>query len=285
MCPGNRPDMIAKLPRAGADGVVLDLEDGVPAGEKEAARRVALEGAAALGAEHPELAVFVRVNGPGSPWVEEDIAAGVARSVAGVVLPKLESVEQLRWTAGRLDRAGLHHAVIVGGLESAAGVEEAPRVGHPRLAAMYFGAEDFIADVGGERTAAGHEVAYARSRVALAVRLLGVAGLDQVVVEVRDDARFMAEATQARQLGYAGKVCLHPAQVALANDAFTPGAEAVERARRLLAAVAAGETEGRGVVLFEDQMVDLPAIRQARRVIELAGAGGTANTGIEKGEP
>jgi citrate lyase subunit beta/citryl-CoA lyase len=158
----------------------------------------------------------------------------------------------------------------VGGWETAAGIESAPGLEHPRLIGAYFGAEDYIADVGGERTAHGREVAYARSRAVLAGRIIGVGVLDQVVVEVHNSDRFRAEATEARQLGFTGKLCVHPSQVKLANDVFTPTDEEVDRSRRMLSAVADAEKEGRGVVWFEGRMVDVPVIRQAERLLARA---------------
>jgi citrate lyase subunit beta/citryl-CoA lyase len=270
-CPGNRPEMIAKLGGAGADGVVVDLEDGVPADAKVSARGLAREGASAVAEAQPGQQIFIRVNATGSPWVEDDIASAVSPSMTGIVLPKLESVEQLEWVAARLDAAGLVRASVIGGLETALGIEQAPRLAHPRLVAVYFGAEDYIADVGGERTLAGHEVAYARARAVMAARIIGAECIDQVVVEVKNDERFLSEAADARRLGYTGKLCLHPAQVRLANQVFTPGEDEVERSRRLLAAVADARREGRGVVLFEGAMVDVPLIRQAEQVLARAG--------------
>jgi citrate lyase subunit beta/citryl-CoA lyase len=271
-CPGNRADMLAKLGGVGADAVAIDLEDGVPAPAKETARPTAREAASALARDHPEVHVFVRVNPVGSPWVEADIEEALPATVAGICIPKVERAEQLDWAADRLDRAGLTEAVIIGGLETAAGVEAAPGLAHPRLAALYFGAEDYIADVGGERTESGHEVAYARARAVMATTIIGVAAIDQVVIEVRNGDRFTAEAVEARQLGYSGKMCLHPAQVPLAHEVFSPTAEEVDRARRLLEAAADARRQGRGVILFEGQMVDVPVIRHAERVLERAGA-------------
>jgi len=269
-CPGNRPEMIAKLGRFGADGVAIDLEDGVPARDKEAARLIAREGATGLLGTHPNPQVFVRVNQAGSPWIQADIAEGVDQGTSGIIVPKLERLDQLQWVARELDNAGLTDAKIIGGLETVEGIESCVGLTHPRLVALYFGAEDYIADIGGERTVSNHEVAYARSRVVTAARLLGVAALDQAVVEIDEHDRFFREAVEARQLGYTGKVCLHPGQVALANQVFTPTVEEVDRSRRILAAADEAAQKGRGVVLFEGQMVDLPILRQAARLLERA---------------
>jgi citrate lyase subunit beta/citryl-CoA lyase len=268
-CPGNRSEMLAKLGAIGADAVAVDLEDGVPAEAKAEARSTARAGVEGLVASRQ--AVFVRVNGTDSPWIEDDISQALAPGVDGIILPKLESVDQLDWAASHLNRNGHPEAVIIGGLETAAGIEHAPHLHHDRLIAVYFGAEDYIADVGGERTESGHEVTYARARTVAAARIVGVAALDQVVVEVRNVDRFRREAIEGRQLGYSGKLCLHPAQVLSANEAFSPSETEIDRARRLLAAAEEASRAGRGVILFEGQMVDVPVIRHAERVLYRAG--------------
>lgn len=280
LCPGNRTDMVAKLGRAGADCVVIDLEDGVPVDEKVDARRSVRQAASALADVAPRLPVFVRINGTNTPWWGGDVEDALGPWVAGVVVPKVEAATQMTAVAASLDRAGLEDAVMIAGWESATGIEEAPRLGHPRLVAAYFGAEDYVADVGGRRTVMGAEVSYARSRAVMAARIVGVPILDQVVVEVENEARFVAEATEADQLGYSGKLCLHPSQVPLANRAFTPSTSQVERSRRLLAAATDAGRTGDGVVLFEGQMVDLPMVRQAERT--LARARNTGNGEVEQ---
>ena len=264
--PGNKAEVLAKLPRSGPDGVVLDLEDAVPADAKADARAVVAEVAPALVAENPELAVFVRVNAVPSEWFADDLTA-VGPEVAGVVVPKLESSDQVTTVLGELPE-GL---VVVAGLETAAGVARAEEVlAHDRVAVGYFGAEDFIADMGGVRTAEGTEVLYARSAVALAARLTGTLALDQVVTDLRDEARFRDDAAVGRSLGYRGKLCIHPDQVAWAHESFSPSADEVARARRLLDAYEAATSSGSAAIAFEGQMVDEPLARQAQALLDAA---------------
>jgi len=190
---------------------------------------------------------------------------------AAVVLPKIDSVDAMDTVARALDAAGLASVGVIAGIETALGVADARAVlGHPRIVAAYFGAEDFIADMGGVRTASNDEVLFARSAVALAGRLAGVPVLDQVVTDFRDDDRFNRECAEARALGYSGKLCIHPGQVTIANTAFVPSAEEVDRARRMLDAYAAASAAGVSAIDFEGQMVDEPLAAQARRVLLLA---------------
>jgi citrate lyase subunit beta / citryl-CoA lyase len=268
--PGSRPDMIAKLFRWTADAAVIDLEDAVPVAGKEAARQAGVAAAADL--DLPGTAVLVRVNPAGSPWFRDDLravaAAASGGAVAGVVLPKCVSSAELVEA-----RAEIPGALIVAGLETAAGVAGCRGLLARDVDAAYFGAEDYIADLGGRRTPEGDEVLYARSRVALAARLSGVAAIDQVVTDVRDAAAFERDAEKGRSIGYRGKLCIHPAQVPIANAVFGATPEEVDRARRLIAAWEEAAARGVGAVRFEGEMVDEPILRMARDTLERAGTG------------
>jgi citrate lyase subunit beta/citryl-CoA lyase len=136
------------------------------------------------------------------------------------------------------------------------------------VTACYFGAEDYVADLGGVRTAGNAEVAWARAYVAVAARLAGVAALDMVTIDFGDTDRFLAEAREARALGYAGKLCIHPAQVPLAAEAFRPTDDEVDGARRMLAAF---EAAGGDTIAFEGQMVDEVVAARARAVLASSG--------------
>lgn len=268
--PASRPDLIAKAARAAPDAVFLDLEDGVPPGAKEAARANAAGGAGALVREHPGLSVLVRVNGIETPWFEGDVAAALVPELTGVVVPKVESAGDVDAVRAALVAAGLAHLGILAGIESAAGVARAEEVLRAPVRWCYFGAEDFVADMGGVRTESNLEVLYARSRVALAARLGDVHAIDQILADFRDDDRYRRDAREARALGYRGKLCIHPAQVALAHEVFTPSPEEVDRARRLLAAYDAAAARGEATLDFEGEMVDEPMARRARAVLDSA---------------
>lgn len=270
--PAVRPAMLEKLPGTGADGVVIDCEDATPPGAKEEGRANAKR----LG---PEIAgrgalVFVRVNAVPSEWFEDDVRDALAPGIDGIVVPKLEETAQVDAVARALDDAGHGELAVVAGLETALGVADArPLLAHPRVTAGYFGAEDFTADMGGLRTPGSEEVLYARSQVALAGRLAGVPVLDQVVTDFRDDDGFERETAFARALGYRGKLCIHPRQVALANAGFLPSEEEVDFARRLLEAFERESAAGLGAISFEGQMVDEPLASRARQILAAAEAG------------
>lgn len=261
--PGGRPELLARVGEFGPDAVVLDLEDSVAVSDKDSAREAAF---AAFARARPGASiVLVRINPAGSPWHGADaVAAGEAierGAVDGVVLPKYESAAQLE----QLRQALPPGAGVVVGLESAAGVAHAREVLREKPDAAYFGSEDFAADIGARRTPGGVEVLHARSEVVLACRLHGVLPIDQAVVAVRDDAAFRVDATLGRDLGFRGKICLHPNQVALAHEVFSPSQAEVAHARAVLDAAADG------VGMVDGGMVDAAHIAMARRLLALAG--------------
>jgi citrate lyase subunit beta/citryl-CoA lyase len=266
--PAVRPDFIAKLAERGADAVVIDCEDATPATAKAEGRSNALRLAPAL--IDAGCHVTVRVNSEPTDWFADDVRGGLAAGLTAVVVPKIETVAMLDTIDTALNDAGRPELGVIAGLETALGVADARfLLAHHRVVAGYFGAEDFIADMGGVRTESNDEVAHARGGVALAGRLAGTPVLDQVVTDFRNDDRFVREASQARALGYAGKLCIHPGQVALANAAFVPSADEIERASALLAAYDEASAAGVAAIDFDGQMVDEPLAAQARRVVEL----------------
>lgn len=248
--PGHRPDLAAKAPRSAPDVVVLDLEDAVPPAAKADARAAVRDAAAGLTGR---VAVCVRVNPPRTPWHDDDLA-GLPAGLAAVVVPKWEAAVDLG-------------VPVVAGLETVRGVADVRDLLGPPVVACYFGAEDYVADLGGVRTRGNLEVLHARSAVGIAARLAGAPALDMVTLDYGDEARFTDEAAGARALGYAGKLCIHPAQVPLANAAFTPSEAEVDRARRLLAAF---DAAGGAATSFEGEMVDEVVAVQARSVLERA---------------
>ncbi len=267
--PAVRPDFVERLGERGADAVVIDCEDATPANAKAEGRANAARLASVLAAAG--VAVTVRVNAQPTEWFADDVREGLSDALVAVVVPKVESLAGLDAVDAALSAAGFDDLGVIAGLETALGVADSRQLlAHPRVVAGYFGAEDFIADIGGVRTASNDEVATARSLVALAGRLAGVPVLDQVVTDFGDLDRFNAECASARALGYSGKLCIHPGQVAAANAGFVPSEAEVARARALLEAYEEASARGVAAISFEGQMVDEPLAAQARRIIALA---------------
>jgi citrate lyase subunit beta/citryl-CoA lyase len=260
--PATRADMIAKIPRIGPDVAVADLEDAVAAGDKERARDIATAAIDAL--EQSPVTVLIRVNAIGTPWFDGDVAAAAGCAAAGIVVPKLTTPQELGHVRQALAEHSWSDAVLIAGLETALGVADARVLLSHGVSAVYFGAEDYIADIGGRRTRAGAEVLYARSRVALAAHLAGLPALDQVVTDLADDEHFLADAAGGRDLGYQGKMCIHPRQVPLAHQVFTPTPAELAHAREVVAAAQAG------VAVVDGQMADEVHVKMARATLARA---------------
>jgi len=264
--PGDRPEMMRKAPDTDADVVVFDLEDAVVPDAKPSARRTVRDALADVIPADCE--VCVRVN-PVGRGAAEDVA--VALSETGpdsVVLPKAGGAADVARLATLLDDAGVDCPLLVL-VESAAGVLHAEAIAaHQATDALVFGAEDLAGDIGATRTAGVDEVAHARQHVVLAARAAGVAPIDTHYPDYTDDAGLRAEAERAVELGYDGKLAVHPAQATIINEVFTPAPERVARAERLLAA---GDDADGGVFVHDGEMIDAPQLRQAERVLERAG--------------
>lgn len=255
--PADRPDRYAKAFAAGADAVILDLEDAVAPGGKDAARAALLAARDAIAAA--ACPVLVRVNAEGSPWQAEDLAAAAALPLAGLVLPKAESAEAVA-AAGRA--AGGRPVLAL--IESARGVAAARDIARA-AARLAFGSIDLAADLG---CADAREPLLAfRSETVLASRLAGrPAPLDGVTPGYRDPAPVEAEAREAATLGFGGKLLIHPAQVAPARAGFGPTAAEVAWAGRVLAAA----RDGRAVAV-DGAMVDAPVRLRAEAILRRAG--------------
>jgi len=267
--PGNRADRFPRALAAGADAVVFDLEDGVEDGRKADARRAIAEWLAATPASRT--ARFVRVNASGSAWQAEDLVwlASVSGHIEGVVLPKAESSADIERVAA-LAPAGC----VIPLLETARGIIGAAAIASARatIPALLFGAEDFTAELGIPRTLDGEELLLARSQVVLAAAAIGADAIDAVFVDLAAPERLRQDATRARALGFRGKMAIHPDQVATINGVFSPSADEIARARRLIDAADTARRQGEGAFRFEDRMVDAPVIARARRVLALADA-------------
>jgi citrate lyase beta subunit len=256
--PGNDERKLEKALAVGADAVVADLEDAVPAGEKEVARTVARRvlGGAATGS-----LVAVRVNAAGTEHWGADLQAVADLELDALVLPKA-----IPDAVGALGPDGPPVIAIV---ETALGVRHAYETARmPRVAALVLGAVDLGLELGLEPRADGQEVLYARSRLVLDSAAAGRRSpFDLVHVDTRDDEGLEAEARLARSLGFRGKACIHPAQVAIVNRVFSPTGEERERARRVVEAYERGLADGRGVVALDGEMIDLPFVERARRIL------------------
>ncbi len=270
--PGSNARALEKAPGLDADVVILDLEDAVAPAAKVEARRAALR---AVRGGRWRSEVVLRVNGPGTPWAEDDLAAAAGSGVDAVLLPKVEGPEGVREAEARLLAAGAPPGLALWAMvETPRGVLNAAGIAgaSPRLACLVAGTSDLVKDLRARHTGPRTEVLVALSLVVLAARASGLSALDGVHLDLDDDAGLAAACLQGRDLGFDGKTLIHPRTVAAANLAFTPGDEEVAAARRVIEAHAAAEAAGRGVVVVDGRLVEALHVAEARRVVALAAA-------------
>ncbi len=262
--PGNRPERFEKAARSGADAVVLDLEDAVPTGDKDAARQAvteALPGLAAVGTP-----LVVRINALTHESGRADLralAAFAAQGMSvGVMLPKAETVAQVQAVLATMGAA----VPVLPLIESAAGWQALPAIAAaPGVLRLVVGHIDFMADTGLQCGEDEAELAPLRFAVAMATRLNALApAVDGVTVAIHDDARLRLDTQRALRFGFGAKLCIHPRQVAVVHEALAPSAEEADWARRVLAADAQA---GGAAVQVDGRRVDLPVVLQARRLL------------------
>ena len=215
----------------------------------------------------------MRINPIGSGLEQADLDAVLPQRPDSIMLPKVESAEQLRWLSEKLAETDLRLLAII---ETARGVVNLRDIAavSDRLDALIFGAEDLAGDIGATRTKAGWEVFYARSAVVTHAAAFGLQAIDTLVIDFNDEAALIEDACFGAQLGFSGKLAIHPKQVEVIQSIFTPSDEQIAHAQMLIQAHDVQQAQGVGAFAFEGRMIDMPAIRAAQQVLVKARAAG-----------
>ncbi len=280
-CPGNHPRKVAKVFGAGADAVILDLEDAVAITEKAATRAPVVEALQSPRACRG----YVRVNGLATGFTFGDLEAVVAPGVDGIVLPKVEGaldLAKVEWLVGELEaRRGLP----AGGIDLMPILETGPGIANARaicaaaaelagrVRRVSFGAGDYTADMGMDWTRGEAECDPARAEIVLASRIAGLEPpVDTVWADLSDGDGLAASAAKVKAMGFQGKLCIHPSQIDSIHRVFTPSEDEVARAERIVRAFEAAEADGSASIQIDGQFVDYPIVARARRVLMLAAA-------------
>jgi citrate lyase subunit beta/citryl-CoA lyase len=278
--PGDSERKLARCWSAGADAVILDLEDAVSADRKIVARGIACDAVAGAGAARRARLVVIRVNARVTRLTDDDIAAVMECGPDALMLPKVETADDIRATAAAIDRAEAAAGIAAGSTalipivtESAAPVFRLPELcaAHPRNAAILWGSEDLSAAIGARRVKDddGRMLDVFRTVRALALLAGAAAGLgviDTPVMDFGDEAQLSREAREACWMGFTGKLAIHPAQVAPINAAFTPDAAALAEARAIVAGAA---DHGGAAFRLGNRMIDMPHVKAAERIVHL----------------
>ena len=262
--PATRPDRFERAAAAGADAIIVDLEDAVPIEAKDDARAQAATWAATPG--RAGVVRCLRVNSIKSAHGLRDLLALAAAPSRPplLMLPKVESVGELDVVDGVLGGTADAPGVLAL-IETARGLAAAAAIGaHPRVGALVLGGADLAADLGA--MFAWEPLLWARGQLVAAAATAGVAVIDMPWLDLEDHAGLVAEVGAARRLGFTGKLAIHPKHVPAINGTFTPGAAEIARARRI---VDAADAAGGGVCVVEGRMVDAPVVRAARRTLSL----------------
>ena len=268
--PGNNPRILVGIELHGADCVLLDLEDSVPLAEKFAARILVKHVLATIA--FPE--VWVRIN-PLSTYGEDDLAEVMRGRPHGICLPKAESEKDVKTLSDMLSHyekeLGYDEetTLIMPIIETGKGILHAAEIAaaDPRVAVIAFGAEDYTRDVGAKRTK--DALLYPRSQIVAAAAAAGVQASDTVYANLEDETGLIAETEHIRDLGFSGKGVINPRQIAPIHRVFTPTAEEVEEAKRIVAAAQAAEEQGIGAIAIGGKMIDKPVLERARRTLRL----------------
>lgn len=270
--PGNNWRMIQKAKDLPADAIILDLEDAVPMAEKETARIFVADGVQLIKSGGKQ--VFVRINSLSTGLIEEDLEYSVQRELDGIILAKTESSEDILKVERIVEKIEKeknllkNHIKIIPLLETARGVINVEEIvqASERVIAVCFGALDFTRDMGTTQSELGTETYYARSRIVLAARAYDVQAIDTPWFNLIDQEGLTKETHFAKQLGYQGKLLIHPDHIKTVNAVFMPTETEIEYAKRVVQAFNEAKTKGLGAISLNGKMIDEASFRQAENL-------------------
>lgn len=269
--PGDDLNKIQKGISLGVDSIVMDLEDGVALNRKAEAR--ATIAAALHDLDFGRSERVVRINPIGSGLEQDDLDVVLPCRPDSIMIPKVEHAEHIHWLAEAIADPAIRLLAIIETARAIVNLREIAVVSD-RLDALIFGAEDLAGDIGATRTKAGWEVFYARSAVVTHAAAFGLQAIDTLVIDFNDEAALIEDARLGAQLGFSGKLAIHPKQVPVIQNIFTPGDEQIAAAQRLIAAHDQQQADGVGAFALDGKMIDMPAIRAAQQVLAKARAAG-----------
>lgn len=283
--PGNNPGIIRDVHIYKPDSVMFDLEDAIAMTEKDSARFLVHNMLRKLGDYYKELGIetVVRINGLATEFWQDDIEAVVTGGVEVIRIPMTESVEDVMAVDAHIEKVEKECGREVGStkimvaIETALGVMNSFNIAKSptkRLIGMAISGEDFVTSMKTTRTPEGDELYVARGMVAMAARACNLEVLDTVYADVNNDEGFLKEANLIKRMGFGGKSLIHPRQVELIHDVFTPSEKEIAKAQKIVDATREALKQNLGVFTVDGKMVDKPIIERAQRVLELAKAAG-----------
>jgi citrate lyase subunit beta/citryl-CoA lyase len=280
--PGNQPRRIEKLKHLFPDVIIYDLEDAVAVSEKVKARPIVTEALK----QYKDRTQFVRINDRTTPFYAGDLEAVIGANVTGVILSKTESPDDVRETCEILDKLERDRCIEVGStqiiplIESASGVFHAYQIAaasKDRVKRLAFGSVDYARDINAQLTKEATELLYARSQLVVHSRAAGIeAPIDAVFIDIHDTEGFIQEARFAKQLGFQGKLIVHPDQIDPVHDIFSPTLQEIEEAKAILEAFDEAVLRGNAAIQLNGKMIDYPVAARAKKIIDQAKLSGKA---------
>ena len=264
--PGSNRRAMEKARELPADVLILDLEDAVTPDAKASARQEVVEAVGRSGYGLRE--VVIRINGLGTHWHADDLTAVAASNAHAILLPKVEGAGQVRTVAAALPE-GMDLWCMI---ETPLAILHAEEIAasSSKTKCLVMGTSDLAADLNALHTSHREPFAASLSLCLLAARAYGLAALDGVFLDLKDDAGFEAACLQGRQFGFDGKTLIHPKQIDAANRVFAPSPDELDWSRRIIAAHGAAEKEGRGVVVVDGRLVEVLHVAEAERLVAMA---------------
>ncbi|HEY0684197.1 MAG TPA: CoA ester lyase [Steroidobacter sp.] len=270
--PGARPELFGKALASAADAISIDLEDAVVESRKSDARAAVGEFLRSSDSQASGKAIIVRVNALTTSHFSADVYAIASTNLTLINVPKVEAASEIDEAVAVIDRAftdaGLRPSLrILANIESPKGLRHAAEIAaHPRVAGLQLGYADLFGPYGIERRDPRH-VYSVMFAVRMAAAEADVFAYDGAFADIKDTEGFRAEAGMAKRLGFLGKSCIHPSQIALANEVFRPGDAEIQQAERLLDAARHATANGAGAFLLDGRMIDTPDIRRAEQIV------------------
>ncbi|MFL2547223.1 MAG: HpcH/HpaI aldolase/citrate lyase family protein [Candidatus Rariloculaceae bacterium] len=275
--PGNKQNMLEKAAGFRPDVFVPDMEDSVPDGEKGSARETIHSFLPTLA--QSGIPVLPRVNALDTGWTEQDLSAIVGPHISGISIGKIEGTHDIETVSDLLNELESANDIEIGSLKLIPWLESARALvkcfeicsSSPRITGVAFGAEDYTHDMGIERLDDESEVVYARQVLCVAARAARVTALDTPFFRFKDDDGLRMDCSRSRQFGFKGRFAIHPAQIEGINEMFSPSEKEIEYARKVVAAFEEAEASGRGSTSLDGKVIDVPVVKRARSLLELAG--------------
>lgn len=274
--PGNQPRMLERASGLTPDAFIPDMEDSVPDAEKANARAITAAHVDSLSAHG--VAVIPRLNSLDTGLLDHDLAAVVGPRIYGVSVGKINSPADIALISAKLDALERKAGLEIGNIKLLPWIETAQAIvnvyeicaASPRIIGAAFGAEDFTNDMGIERAEDESETSFARNAITIAARAANVLALDTPYFSFRDPDGLRRNAQAARQIGFKGKFAIHPTQIDIINETFSPSAAELEQARRVVEAFREAERVGRGSTSLDGKVVDVPVVKRAEALLALA---------------